>query len=168
VKVAGPIKVVGSEISGSFTLELLNTGTLPAYVDIPWKAGLCWDMNPATSDEPRITRLINVYKAEPLTRRGVIFPQQSASEPYVIVIRKDAADIARNMMMGLVPVLRGAIRYDYPGSMQTHFTTFHVHIVRTPDQSAMFAWHPIPTDDGIIIPANDLLVTSQLGETEAT
>lgn len=168
VKVAGPIKVIGSEISGSFTLELLNTGSLPAYVDVSCKTALCWDMNPATSDDPRITYVINGYKTAPLTRRGIIFPQQMVSEPYTIVIRKDAADIAKNIMMGLVAVLRGAIRYDYPGSIQTHFTTYHVHVMTTPGPAAALSVHPIPTDDGTVVPVSHLFVTNQVGETEAT
>ena len=95
--------------------------------------------------------------------RGVL-----SSEPYAVVMRKDAADVAQNTMTGMVAGLRGAIRYDYPGSTQTHFTTYHVHVMTRPDPAATFIVRPIPTDDGATVPANSLFITNQIGETEAT
>ena len=112
--------------------------------------------------------MINGYKAAPLTRFGVIFPQQLVEEHFPIELPAFSINIAKNTLMGFVPVLRGAIKYDYPGSAQPHFTTFHVHIVKVQNRTASSGWHPIPTDKATTIQASDLFVTSQIGETEAT
>ncbi len=168
VKIAGPIKVAAEHCVCSFVLELFNTGTLPGNIERPWIAGFPWDMNQATSQGPRVTNTMKHQAAAPLQRHGVIFPQQSINHSFQIEIRKSHIEAATNTMMGFVPVVRGIVRYDYNGSPQLHYTTFHVHIVRTPDPTVPSDWHTIPTDDGITIPARDLLVTPHMGETEAT
>ena len=168
VKVSGPIKIIGGELSGFFRLEFTNSGALPANVDRTCNAAYPWNMNPATSDEPRVSYIINSYKSTPLTRRSVIFPQQTVEEALQASIWLPGKEITNNMAMGFVLVLRGAIRYDYPGNTQVHYTTFHVHVMRALDPAAVSPLHTIPTDDGVVIPASEIFIANQAGETEAT
>lgn len=168
VEIAGPITVENGQISGFFKLELFNTGVLPAYIDQYAISAHPWDLNEQTSQEPRIAFMIENYKASPFMRRRVIFPQQSIIEPVGATFTRSYTNFGTNTLMGFVLTIRGAIRYDYSGTDLVHWTTFHVHVVRRPDPAISTYWQPIPTEDGTVVPVANLLVTSGMGETEAT
>jgi hypothetical protein len=169
VKIAGPMTVDDNEmISGPLTLQIRNNGTLPAFVDRAMVAAHPWDMS-STSRDPFITGQIKKDVAEPLVPHGVIFPQQEVSErrPYGLQ-KSQMIGITQNLMVGFVVVIRGVIKYAYPGDSAVHYTTFHVHIVRVPDPTAPTEWRPLPIESGALVPAAELFVTHELGRTEAT
>lgn len=153
---------------GSLLLQLRNNGSLPAFVERVWTAAHPWDQYPNTSLDPNIAEHINKHIATPLKPRGVIFPQQAVSEPSGYGIMKSQIDIARNQAMGLVIVIRGVVRYTYPGDFAIHYTTFHVHIFRAAGSAARGEWGPLPTENGALVPAVELLVTNLMDQTEAT
>ena len=152
---------------GSLGLQLRNNGSLPAFVERVWTAAHPWDQYPATSLDPHITEQINKYIATPLKPRGVIFPQQAVSEPSGYGIMKSQIDIARNQAMGLVIVIRGVVRYTYPVIRHPLHYVSCSHI-----QSHWLGCTgrvgALPTENGALVPAVELLVTNWMGQTDAT
>jgi hypothetical protein len=167
VKMVGPVQFAKGNASAAFTLELLNGGALPAHADRPLIKAYPWGSKEATSSEQVTTERINRYKVERVARGAVVFPQQPVAAPFFVSLRKSEIELASNTLGGFVLAIRGAVRYEYPGSSETHSTTFHVHVLRTPDPATSSGWRAIPTEDGVV-PASDLFVTNLMGETEAT
>jgi hypothetical protein len=171
IKVAGPAKVSRGEVSITFTLELTNSGTLPAYTMGAELNVYPWGATTGLNDE-HITDRWARFKPERVIRKAVIFPQQTVADLHGGVIQVSEIERADNSRgigrEGFVPTIRGAVWYDYPGNSQVHLTTFHVFVVKrgTPDMPSY--WQTLPTDDGAIVPTDDLVVTSAFGETDAT
>ena len=167
IKVGGPIRFAHGEVNAEIVVDLLNCGMLPAHADGPTISPYPWGSTEAGSSEEFITRRINIFREGQVVRGAAIFPQQLVSERFYPSLRKSEIDSAVNGLEGFVMSVRGAVRYNYPGSIEVHSTTFHIHILRKPDPNAPSVWRTIPTEDGII-PASELFITNLLGETDAT
>lgn len=168
VEIAGPAKVAdgGGEVSGSVTLILRNTGVLPAYTDQPEVGFYPWG---SANDENMATLRISSFVAQPVVRKSAIFPQQPVTEEVHWSLRVPEIEKAMNTLGGFVVVMRGAIRYDYLGATETHFTTFHVHVLRKQESTLPIrGWRTIPTENGVSVPADELFVTHMMGNTQAT
>lgn len=171
VKIAGPVQVDQGGVTLSFELDLVNTGALPAYTTRPDINVYPWGATTAVNDV-HITYRWARFKPDRVIRQAVIFPRQNVVFPYQGHIRVSDIEQASNTRGkgrdGFVIAIRGIIWYDYPGSSQVHSTTFHAHIVRRGECETPASWGNLPTEDGALIPASDLAVTLQIGETDAT
>lgn len=171
VRIAGPVRVAMGAVTLSFELELGNSGALPAYTTRPDTNVYPWGARTGLNDA-HISHRWAQFRPNQVIRQAVIFPHQNVVFPYQGHIHVSEIEQASNTRGqgrdGFVIAIRGIIWYDYPGSSQVHSTTFHAHIVRRGERETPASWSTLPTEDGASVPASDLDVTLQIGETGAT
>lgn len=171
IRITGPVQIAQSAVTLSFEVALINSGTLPAYATRPDINVYPWGARTGVSDD-HITYRWMRFKPDRVIRQSVIFPQQTVVLDYQGSIRVSEIEQALNTRGqgkdGFVAAIRGVVWYDYPGTDEVHSTIFHAHIVRKGKLETPASWETLPAEDGVFVPAVDLMVTHQIGETHAT